>query len=344
MARPRSAFTLWSQYLAARLGDMLVNMRSPEVNLRMASGIGDLLWRFDKRHRNRAARNIAMALPQLPAEEQVQIVRDSFHHLARLAVEVMHTPRHINPQSWTRRAALKLDEMSPVVEMLNAHRPLLLLTGHVGNWEVMGTLLALLGYPIHALARPLDNPLVNDWVAGIREKRGLSLITKWDATDRMVEIIDRGGVLGFIADQNAGDRGLFVPFFGKLASTYKSIGLLAIAKNLPVVCGYTVRTELPLQYVMGVADIIYPDDWAGQRNPLYYVTARFMRGIETIIRRYPPQYLWLHRRWKSRPRHERENQPMPSSLRRNLEDLPWMDQPTLDSLMQPLPPEINQRK
>ena len=89
------------------------------------------------------------------------------------------------------------------------------------------------------------------------------------------------------------------------------------------------------KYDVGVVDLIRPDDWAGRKDPLYYSTARYCRAIETMICLQPHQYLWMHRRWKSRPRYERLGKPMPASLQRNLESLPWMDQPTLDQLLNP---------
>ena len=189
---------------------------------------------------------------------------------------------------------------------------------------------------MEAIARPLDNVLVNDWLLGIREKRGLKVITKWDATQRMLDVLSAGGALGFIADQNAGDKGMFVPFFGRLASTYKSIGLLAISQNVPIICGFAHRLGNQYRYELGTVDVIRPEDWTSQPDPLYYVTARYMRAIETMVRLRPEQYLWMHRRWKSRPKHERDNKPMPGSMRRSLEQLPWMTPDLLEQLQLPV--------
>jgi KDO2-lipid IV(A) lauroyltransferase len=190
---------------------------------------------------------------------------------------------------------------------------------------LLGYLLATLGMDLEAIARPIDNPLVNEWLTGVRERRGLRLITKWGASDRMTAVLQRGGTLGFIADQNAGDKGMFVPFFGRLASTYKSIGLLAMNFDAPVVCGYARRLGGDFQYEVGTTDIIYPEEWSGRDDPLYYLTARYMRAIESMVRLDPGQYLWVHRRWKSRPRHERLGRPMPGALEKQLAGLPWMD-------------------
>ena len=127
-------------------------------------------------------------------------------------------------------------------------------------------------------------------------------------------------------------------FFGRLASSYKSIGLLALREEVPIVCGYAHRVGPGFHYELGVADVIRPDDWQDRHDPLYYVTARYARAIEAMVRLRPEQYLWMHRRWKSRPRHERQGKPMPKALRQNLEALPWMDQAQMDRLLNPPEP------
>jgi KDO2-lipid IV(A) lauroyltransferase len=102
---------------------------------------------------------------------------------------------------------------------------------------------------------------------------------------------------------------MFVPFFGRLASTYKSIGLLAIQHDIPIVVGYARRINDRFSFEIGVQDTIYPDDWKNfprdqYQNELHYITTRYTKGIEDFIRADPTQYLWIHRRWKTRPKEE----------------------------------------
>ena len=102
---------------------------------------------------------------------------------------------------------------------------------------------------------------------------------------------------------------MFVPFFGRLASTYKSIGLLAIQHNVPVIVGYARRRGDIFAFDLGVQDIIYPDDWKNYprdqyHDELHYLTTRYTRAIEDFVRADPSQYLWIHRRWKTRPKGE----------------------------------------
>lgn len=325
---------MWSQYLGARIAEMGLTMFQPRPTLRAAASLGRLMYRMDKRHRLRAEKHIRIAFPEYDDARIRQLTRDSFEHFVQLVVEVVHTPRLLNHASWPQRA--RLTHMAPAIELLNASQPAILISGHLGNWEVLGSLLAILGYDLDAIARPIDNPLVNDWLLRIRQQRGLRIITKWNATDRMLHVLSNGGALGFIADQNAGEKGMFVPFFGRLASTYKSIGLLALRKKVPVVCGYARRFGQDYHYELGTVDIIYPHEWADKPDPLFYITARYMRAIETMVRQCPEQYLWMHRRWKSRPVFEKKGKPMPDSLRENLESLPWMTSELMASLQQPL--------
>jgi KDO2-lipid IV(A) lauroyltransferase len=331
MGKHDGPLTIWSQYLGARLASAALTSFNLSANLRTAAALGRGLYEVDQRHRERAQRHVRLAFPEWNAQQVSDTARASFEHFVKLAVEVCSTPRVLTHDTWARHATI--EQLGPAIRLLNAGRPVILLTGHTGNWEVLGYLLAVLGYDLDAVARPIDNPLINDWLLGIRQRQGMRIITKFNATDRMVGVLNRGGALGFIADQNAGDKGLFVPFFNRLASTYKSIGLLAMQQQAPIVCGYAHRIGPGFRFEVGTTDIIHPEHWQNQYDPLYYITARYARAIETMVRKRPDQYLWMHRRWKSRPRFERQGKPIPKALRRNLEALPWMDQPTLDDLI-----------
>ena len=167
----------------------------------------------------------------------------------------------------------------------------------------------------------------------------MTLVDKFGASERLPALLEQHTPVGFIADQNAGERGLMVPFFNRLASAYKTIGLLAMTYNAPIVCGHAVRTSgwsLESQrfaYEIRIEDVIQPEDWADQPDALYYITARYRRAIEQMVRHAPEQYLWMHRYWKSRPRHERLGRPFPAGLRRKLESLPWLDEGDVERIV-----------
>ena len=165
-------------------------------------------------------------------------------------------------------------------------------------------MLGTLGFDTTSIARPLDNPYVNRWMLGVREKKGQRILPKKGATPAVTQVLGSGGAVSFIADQDAGKKGIFVDFFGRPASTYKSIGLLAMEYQAPIVVGFARRIG-DFKFSIGVQEIIHPQDWRDQDDPLRYITQRYTAAIEAFVRKDPEQYLWMHRRWKTRPKSER---------------------------------------
>lgn len=333
MAKPGPVM-MWTQYLAARSVASALTCFDVDWNLKTAGLIGSFAHRMDKRRAERSMANIRRSFPDWPEERVEATAKASMQHLIRFVIETLHTPRLIHENTWPGR--IETGELGEAIAALNSDRPVILVAGHMGNFELLGYALATMGYPVDALARPLDNPLVYDWLLGIRERKGMRVITKWDATDQMVGVLQDGGALAFIADQNAGEKHMFVPFMGRLASAYKSIALLAQKYEATVVCGYAMRKGDRFDYEIGTTDVIHPEDWADRRDPLYYITARYTRALELMVRKCPEQYWWMHRRWKSRPKHERLGKPMSRVMRRNLEELPWMTDALMLDLEKPV--------
>ena len=268
------------------------------------SGLGgDLMNAVDRRHRKRARENIHASFPDKPAAWLDETVRRSMRAFPDLFMEVLFTPRVMRLETIRDRADLK-DIGRTLRLLLDDGRGLIFVTGHYGNWEGLGYALALMGFDTTSVARPLDNPYLNEFVMGVRESKGQRILDKKGAIEVVPGELERHGVVAFIADQDAGKKGIFVPFFGREASTYKSIGLLAMEHEVPIAVGYARRRIGDYRLEVGVQDVIEPDDWRGRDDPLRYVTERYTRAIEDFVADDPRQYLWIHRRWKTRPRHE----------------------------------------
>ena len=304
MAKPRSDLLDRIVYLALRIVSMAVHSWGPGVSLELAKGVGTCLFVLDKKHRDRAMGNLRRSFPDKSEKQIKKLAHESMQHMCMLGIEVLFTTRLIRIDNWARHIAL--GNFSPVLQLLlRKQQGIIMLTGHYGNWEILGYVLATLGFPTTSIARPLDNPYVSDFVFGVREQTGQKIIHKKGATAEVTEVLDRHGVVGFIADQNAGSKGLFVDFFGRKASTYKSIGLLAMNYEVPVIIGYARRhPRKPFFFECVMQDIIWPADWKSQEDPLHYITQRYTRAIEDMVRADPAQYLWVHRRWKTRPKGE----------------------------------------
>jgi Kdo2-lipid IVA lauroyltransferase/acyltransferase len=293
------------EYLALRLWVVIIGCFPIEMNLRTARLMGRIWWALKRNHRDRAMDNLRPALGDRCSETQLRrIARLSFEHFAQLyLVELAMTPRMVTEWSWARH--VELDHLGPALQQLLASRGTILLTGHFGNYELLGYTICRLGIPLTAVMRPVDNPLISHYLEASRAAGGLSLLHKKGVTAVAGDVIDRGGALCFIADQDAGRKGLFVDFFGRRASTYKSIGLLAMQKRVPVVIGYAARIRRGFHYRIAVERIIQPAEWESQDDPLRWITQTYTSALEAAVRRWPEQYLWVHRRWKHRPKEER---------------------------------------
>lgn len=313
-------------------------------SLRLARRVGATYGRVrvNQRRIQRAMGHIGQAFPDMDEAARHAMACHSYEHLFELAVEMSACQRLLTEDGWPHHIRLGAG-IKRVFDLLFSGRPLILITGHCGNWEVLGFTLGLLGFKVHGVYRPLDVRPLDRWVRESRSRRGLELVDKFGAVQRMPELI-KSGAVAFAADQNAGDRGLFVPYFGRLASTYKSIGLLALKTRAAVVVGSArrlpawsetdpVRRTKGLDYLMEPEDVIEPEDYEAQPDPLYYLTARYRLALERIVRKAPEQYLWMHRMWKSRPRHEKADQPFPPALREKLAALPWLTDGDVEALV-----------
>lgn len=300
-------------YLGVRVVAAIFHCFPINANLNTARLLGAMWFHMPRRvpilgrafakHRDRAEEHIRLAMPELPPAEVSRIAKASMQSLAMLVIELLFTPRRIN--AWTWGQYVRLNNLGPAVRVLLGRTGCIMLTAHYGNWELLGYTLASLGFDIVAVMRPLDNEYLNNYLMSQREPSGLQLLYKKGATRSMDDVLQDRGALCFIADQNAGSKGIFVDFFGRKASTYKSIGLMAIHHRVPIVCGYARRIGTRFEYEIGVNRIIQPEEWQGRPDELHWITQEFSSAIEAFVREVPEQYLWIHRRWKSQPRDSR---------------------------------------
>jgi len=287
-------------YLLLRMVAVFVQLVDVDSSVRIARWLGTGLYLIYHRGRKRAVEQLRQSFPEKEQAWLEHTARRSFEHIAMLAFDVLRTSRLIQPSTWHRY--IELDNFSEVLRLILQGRGVIMVTGHYGNFEVCGVAMGTFGLENYSIARPIDNPYINKYLLGVRQRHGQIILDKKGATDVMMDILASGATLSFIADQNAGHKGVFVDFFGRKASTYKSIGLLAMQYNLPVVVVYSRRIDDRYKFRIGLTRIIRPDEWHNKDNPLKWITAEYTAAIEQFVREDPEQYWWVHRRWKTRPR------------------------------------------
>jgi KDO2-lipid IV(A) lauroyltransferase len=300
----------YAVYLAARLFVCVAQA----VPVRAAFALADLLaaaaYRFDRRHRAVAAENLRHAFPEKPPAEIDRLVWGCFRHFCGMLVEIVLLPRKFRVTNWRSFAGATTPNLGPAVREFLTDRPVLIVTGHFGNWELAGYAFGAFGFKTHAIARVLDNPHLERFLKQFRQATGQTVIAKKDDFDRLTGVLSAGGKVATLADQDAGPRGVFVDFFGRPASTHKAVALMAIEFGAKLAVVGVPRTAVdPVSadgqwrpgYRIVCEEVIDPAGYTGRPDAVAAITARYSAALERLIRRHPEQYFWLHRRWKSQP-------------------------------------------
>lgn len=302
-----------AEYVAFRVAICLFQWLSVRQTRRLAAAVAWLMVdalprRLTRRHV--AAENIRRAFgDDLPESEVERLVRGMWVHFVRLMAEVAQVPRKLALTNC--RDCIIFRGRSQVVEAMLRGRPIMILGGHFGNWEMSLGTFAIFGFPMGLVAREMDNPYLHEWFVRTREAFGHRLYLKKGNFEGITDLMGAGGSLMLLGDQDAGKRGVFVDFFGTPASTFKSIALMALEYNAILVCGSGVR--LPdddlharwVRYEIGLEDLIDVAELQSD-DEVREITERYTQALERAIRRAPEQYFWIHRRWKTPPPVRRE--------------------------------------
>lgn len=294
MPRSRSPVRTWVEYAAARAVMASLAAGPRAWSDRLARGYVRVLDLAIPRLRRVAEKNVAMALPATPEAERRRIIDGSFHSIARLLVAMARFPGigRQNISEWIRYDGYEHFEAA-----LQAGKGVLFATAHLGNWELSAFAHAILcGRPMHVVVRALDNPKIDALVAGRRAMSGNQVIEKRDYARGILRALGRNEAVGVLIDQNAGLReGIFVDFFGIPACVATGFAKIAAHSGAAIIPGFALWSESERRYILK----FYPPLFAtGDADA---DTRRIHAHLESVIREYPDQWLWMHRRWKTRP-------------------------------------------
>jgi KDO2-lipid IV(A) lauroyltransferase len=240
-------------------------------------------------------RQLAAAFPEWSAERVHDTARAAYEQFGRTTIEAAVLPRY-DP-----RKVLDLVDDPPdwhlVERALSLGRGLMLVAGHLGNWELAGSYLAARGLPMHAVARQMENPLFDGYLTRTRRRLGVEAIWDGEAVRRVPRALRENGVVALLVDQGAvGLASTWVPFFGRLAKTPRGPGVFALRLRSPVIFVAPLRKP-DGRFAFGMEEIPVAD--TGDRNAdVDRIVADYTAALERWVRRAPEQYFWHHRRWK----------------------------------------------
>ncbi len=269
-----------------------------ETGLRIGSVIGRLLFAFDKKHRKIAIDNISRAFRWQPQSDEVQrIARQVFNNLGIMIFEIAWTTR-LSPDVLGQH--FKISGREHYYRAVEKGKGVLLLTAHMGNWELFTVIAHMAGIPANVVYRPLDSQTLDDAVKQIRCRFGAELIPTKRAIFKIVRALKKNESVAMLMDQNVDwYNGVYVDFFGRRACTNKGMAVLALRTEAPVVPIFMLREGA------GFRAEVYPEipliKTGDNRKDVELNTEKYNQAIEKIVRQYPDQWFWVHQRWKTRP-------------------------------------------
>ena len=244
--------------------------------------------------------NLQRVFPDWSAERRRETELKMWLHLLRMACELAHARRKIHRTNWYEH--FRIPNRRAILEFVFDPRAKLLVTGHFGNFELAGFLTGVFGLPSTTIARELDNAYVHNYVTGFRSSGGQHYISKDTAADAVQRFLDAGGTLTLLADQDAGSRGVWVPFLGHYASCHKALALFTLSSGAPMLVVTNRRLERILQFEVRSIQAVDPLDTGDPRlTGVEALTTWYNGCLEDDIRHCPEQYWWIHRRWREPP-------------------------------------------
>ena len=303
-------------YVGVRLAEAMVRSSPPERSEALARALARAYYRVSGERRATTLENLRIAFGgSLSEAERERLAVRTFEHTFVLLSEVFWRPRLAPGSKGLRRLGVVHGDEEEAREDLRAGRGAVCLTGHVGNWELAAAFLRSERVPFAAVARPFPNPFVDAHLASLRGGAE-RIIEKRGAVRDVVAAIRRGAWVGVLADQNAGRRGVFVPFFGLPASSYRFAATLAARHGFPVYFAAAIRRGGRFRYEYRIHRWRPPAGLSRHETERHILEAYSAR-LESWVREVPEQYLWLHRRWKTRPPGEKPGPHLPSYIHRD---------------------------
>jgi Kdo2-lipid IVA lauroyltransferase/acyltransferase len=302
MPKKKSNLQTKLEYFAVRSMIGVIGLLPLKASMKFGKRVGKFAGSNLSRLQKTARRNLDIALPDLSQDEKEQIIKGTFESLGRQLGFVSHF------KEFTPARVRELVEVVGKEHFDRAHatgRGVIFFTGHFGSWEIFSLLPPAFDQTMNILVRRIDNPLVENFVDQMRTRLGCVTLDKMKSTRTMYRVLEKGEILGILADLNVQEReGVFVDFFGVPASTTKIIAKLALATNAIVLPAFAVWEDNKQKYVVYLEPPVEYAKTEDENEDIKNLTQKITAVVEKYVRQYPEQWLWIHKRWNTRPKGE----------------------------------------
>jgi Kdo2-lipid IVA lauroyltransferase/acyltransferase len=302
MPRPMSPLQANLEFFGFSLPVRLLRSLRFETAFRLGERLGDLAYVVARPQRRIALVNLRIAFPEKSDAERLTILRESCRNFGRMAAEWCHMFRLTRENVAERVTFEDPDFWYGEAQTIIGSTGILVLTGHFGNWELFAHSIGLYGNPIHLVHRPFRNPRFDAFINAERQRSGTTLISKRRAAYQIIQVLKHRGIVAIPFDQNATGRwGVFADFFGVPASTHPGLARLHELSGAPVYPVFLVRREHSPRHEIVIrprVETVRSDD---RDRDTVENTRRFNSAFEAMVRAHPDHWIWMHRRWRTRP-------------------------------------------
>jgi KDO2-lipid IV(A) lauroyltransferase len=293
----------WLEYAAVRVSLKVLEILPQGAARWLASEVARVLYVLSPKLRKTAEFNLRLAFPEWPESPRQQVIRNMTTNLGRMAAEFARMPKY---SAANIQELVVLDGHENFLQGHEQGKGVLYLTGHIGAWELSSFAHALYGYPLHYMARPLDNRKLDELVNRYRSLSGNRPIYKNESARVMLKVLKDAGTVGILADQNTmPSEGVFVDFFGTPACSTTGLARVALHTGAAVVPGYAYWDEAIKKYRLRFEPPVELVRTGDNERDIFENTQKFTKVLEETIRKYPDQWVWVHGRWNTRPPGER---------------------------------------
>ena len=300
MKRKRSKTANLVQYIGLKTLVAFIRLIPLQIGVMVVKSLAHVFYLFDKKQRKIAYENLRIAYGDGLSDFQMrQIIRSTYLHFALVWIDFVKLPQIVSTDNWQNYFEIEGLEFAHKAQ--EEGKGVIFVTGHVGNWEVLGYAFEFFFQPLNSIAKHLKNPFADRYLTRLREEGRQKIIFTENASRKIIRVLRDNKPLGILVDQNARENNIFVDFFGQKAATTRSVATIALKTGSPIIMGFLRRTDKKYRFKVTLSEPIQIERSGNLEKDILSLTQRYTTLIESRIREYPHEWLWMHRRWKTKP-------------------------------------------
>jgi len=299
-SKKRSKLPDFVQYVGLRAFVGIIQLLPLNICMLIGMFLAYASYLIDRKHRKIAEENLRNAYGEdLSDFQRRKIIRRIYLHLASVGVDFIKLPQIVNGNNW--RKYFEVEGLEFARKARKEGKGIIFVTGHTGNWEVLGCAFDFFFHPLHSIAKHMKSPFVDRFFTRLREHGNQEIIFKEKASRKIIKVLKNNDCLGILVDQNARKNSIFVDFFGQKAATTRVVATLSLKTGAPIIMAFLRRSDRRYRFKISLSKPIQIEKTGDLEKDILNLTQEYTTIIESRIRAHPHEWIWMHRRWKTRP-------------------------------------------